>query len=322
MKPFYDSTPLLKDSTALRSRFEQDGYCFIKGAIDPTLLKVLNNEIIKIMDIKGWLKTDSPADKAVPGTIPHVEGEEEFFRVYDEVQRSEAFHSLPHHPQILSKLQALLGNSAFPHPLSIARLVFPDNNEWATPPHQDYANNQGTEDLYACWIPLSDCPQKMGSLSILEGSHKLGLLPLKFSLGAGHRQADIDERIMGLEWLASDFAIGDILIFHSLTIHQSLPNISDVMRLSVDYRFQREHESLTENCLLPHFKRLLWDDIYRGWKDKSLSYYWQKKQFDVVSWDAELHKIPADTEADAIRQKVIYDRKRKKKNEKIKNEMK
>jgi ectoine hydroxylase-related dioxygenase (phytanoyl-CoA dioxygenase family) len=313
MKEFSDSSPLLNDQQALRDRFNRDGYIFLKNAVNISPLTSLRKELLGILQAQGWLKPRTDLNEAIPWTIPHVEGEEEFFKVYDKIQRLESFHALSHHPSVLSKLKVLLGESAFPHPLSIARLVFPDNDDWATPPHQDYPNNQGTEDLYACWIPLSDCPQEMGSLSILEGSHKLGLMPLKFSLGAGHRQADLDSRFEKLNWVASDFELGDMLIFHSLTVHRSLANSRDCMRLSVDYRFQRENEPLTDSCLHPHFQRESWDEIYQDWKDKSLKYYWRNKSYQVADWDSNLHNIPEETEADAIREKVIYDRKRQNK---------
>ncbi len=90
-------------------------------------------------------------------------------------------------------MRQVLGDSAFPHPLSIVRLVFPDTPELATPPHQDYPNNQGTENLTAAWIPLDDCSVSDGALAILEGSHKFGLFPRQFHLGPGNRGAILSD---------------------------------------------------------------------------------------------------------------------------------
>ena len=48
-------------------------------------------------------------------------------------------------------------------------------------------------------------------------------------------------------------------MFHSLTIHKSLPNqFPDRLRLSVDYRYQPLSHPVTEGSLLPHFNRLSW----------------------------------------------------------------
>ena len=205
----------------------------------------------------------------------------------------------------------VLGKTVFPHPLSICRLVFPNNTAWSTPPHQDYPNNQGTEDLYASWIPLGDCPQKLGSLAILRSSHLLGLLPLSYSLGAGHRQCVLDNRHEQLEWVSGDFASGDLLVFHSLTVHRALPNKTKQMRLSVDYRFQREYEDITAPCLEPHFQRESWEQIYQGWQRQDLQYYWRNKQFNLVEWNSKMHDLSESEFKESIRIKLNYDRQRR-----------
>lgn len=309
MKPFLDSTSFIDDPDQLRQQFNDNGYIFLRNLVDVDKLTALRKQFIQIMQSCGWLKNNDH-QHIIPSTIPYVEGEEEYFKVYDEIQKLESFHSLSHDPEVMRIMQILLGETAFPHPLSIARLVFPGNNAWATPPHQDYPNNQGTEDLLACWMPLTDCPTYRSGLSILEGSHKLGLMPLKFSLGAGHRQVDLSAQAQQLEWCASDIQLGDALIFHSLTIHRSLENTTPEMRLSVDYRYQREHEPLTENSLNPHFQRVPWSEIYKHWNSKALQYYWQDKDFSVVDW-RDLHKISEAEEQDGLKQRIIYDRKRK-----------
>ena len=310
MKPFFDSSALLQFPEQLKQRFDDDGYVFLKQVIKPEVLVSLRHDIIDIMHRKDWLKAVTPDGMAIPGVQPYVEGEQGYFSVYDELQKLESFHVLAHHPSLKPVLSALLGASAFPHPLGIARLVFPANDAWATPPHQDYPNNQGTEDLYACWIPLHRCPHELGRLNILQGSHKFGVLPLRPALGAGHRKASLEGLSKGLQWLGSDFELGDILIFHSLTVHCSAPNKTDTMRLSVDFRYQRENEALTENSLHPHFKRLSWEEIYQDWKSRELCYYWEKKKFHYGQWRDDLHDIPEDSVSDAIHERIIYDRRR------------
>ncbi len=209
-------------------------------------------------------------------------------------------------------MQAAVGETAFPHPLSIARLVFPNNEECTTPPHQDYPNNQGTRALNACWMPLMDCPTKLGTLAILPGSQNLGLMPLDFSLGAGGRQAVLSEAAQALHWHTSDFELGDALIFNSMTLHTALPNCSDKQfRLSVDYRFQQEDKALTEMVLSPHFDRLSWEEIYSGWKSSALKYYWRHKRYHIADWDSSIHILPEGHMHEAVRQTLIYDQRRK-----------
>jgi ectoine hydroxylase-related dioxygenase (phytanoyl-CoA dioxygenase family) len=291
LQPFEDSSSLLDDPQALCARFERDGYVLLKGVVDRDLMLEARRAITEVCRAHGWLDPAYNPMAAIPQAGPFVEGEAKYLEVYDDIQRLEAFHAVPHHRSVSRCMTALLGPTAFPHPLSIARLMFPGNDEWATPQHQDYPNNQGTYDLYACWMPLADCAVADGSLSILRGSHTFGVAPLRASLGAGSRRAELDERYDELDWVGGDLALGDALVFHSLTVHRSLPNRGDALRLSVDYRFQREGEALTAGCLEPHFGRLSWDEIYASWQRDALKYYWHDKRFTVAEWDATLHEI-------------------------------
>ena len=311
MKAFFDSSALVTNPHALRDRFDRDGYIYIPGLLDTQPLLDLRRQIVDICADCHWLKPGTDPMDAISWTVPKVEGEEEYFEVYDAVQRLQNFHALPHQPALMEVMRILLGGSAFPHPLSIARLVFPDNQDWSTPPHQDFFNNQGTSELYAGWIPLSDCPTSLGSLAILEGSQKLGMLPMEYALGAGYRQTSLTDDCKRLKWVAGNFKLGDVIIFHSLTVHRALANKTDQMRISVDYRYQAENEDISENCLLSHFDRQDWAAIYDGWDRDDLKYYWRDKVVNKVSWDTSIGSLPEDHIGKAIKLQRGYDLGRK-----------
>jgi hypothetical protein len=204
-------------------------------------------------------------------------------------------------------MKQVLGESVFPHPLSIVRMVFPHAPELSTPPHQDFPNNQGTPDLTAAWIPLGDCTLENGALAILEGSHRFGVLPVQFHLGPGNRGVELDSRFDRCRWLSADFRAGDILLFPALTVHRALDNCSaDSLRLSVDFRYQLEGEALTEGCLHPHFRCLEWEEIYRGWLSEQYQYYWKNREYDVVAWNEGLHQLPDGHMDEALRQEIIF----------------
>lgn len=80
------------------------------------------------------------------------------------------------------------------------------------------------------------------------------------------------------------------------------------MRLSVDYRFQREHEPLTAGCLEPHFGRLSWGEIYRDWSREDLKYYWRDKQFEVLPWDSTVHPLSEEDRKEAVRKWMLWQR--------------
>jgi len=194
--------------------------------------------------------------------------------VYNKLQCSEAFHALAQDPNLLSMLQSLFGEPVLAHPRNIARIIFPNNTLHTTPSHQDYIHVQGTEETYTAWIPLGDCPTNLGSLAVLAGSHRTGILPVHQAYGAGG--VGIDTESLTNRWVGGDFSIGDVIVFHSLTVHKALPNQSpNQIRLSVDYRYQPLSHPVSEDSLQPHHRQVDWPTVYECWKSDRYQYYWR-----------------------------------------------
>jgi ectoine hydroxylase-related dioxygenase (phytanoyl-CoA dioxygenase family) len=282
--PMRTSNDLLDDPAALRERLEADSYLFLKRILDPAKVLRLRSQICESLAGLGWIEGGPFAMQAVTKVRPLHEDQEAFFEGYDAVQRLEDFHTLAHDDDLTALMRSVVGETAFPHPLKVARLAFPAHYEVATPPHQDYPNNQGTPNLTAAWIPVGDCPRDLGSLAVLRGSSRYGLLPLDAHPAAGNRQAVLPEEMLrDLRWVTTDFEAGDVLVFSSHTVHAALHNATEFnLRISVDFRYQREREPLTELVLHPHFGRISWDEIYAGWKSEAFQYYWHDLEFDVV----------------------------------------
>ena len=101
----------------------------------------------------------------------------------------------------------------------------------------------------------------MGGLAIARGSHRHGVRDFTVSSGAGGME--VIDPLEG-SWVAGPMAAGDVLIFHSLTVHKGLPNASDRLRMSLDNRYQRASEPICERCLVPYAGCGSWDEIYAG----------------------------------------------------------
>ena len=312
---FADMTPsndLLADREALRARLAEEGYLYFKELIDRDRILALRRDILEILGDRGWVAGGDKLDDAEAVGFPVREGDEEFFEAYDDVQRLESFHALAHDDLLLSAVKQALGESAFPHPLKVSRLVFPSEPEVSTPPHQDFLNNQGSPGLTAAWIPLGDCPMKQGTLAVLRGSHRYGVLPLEFSLGPGNRQAVVPNEMRDqLTWVTNDFGAGDVLMFGALTVHSSLHNATSRMRISVDFRYQCEGEEASDLVLQPHFERLSWEEIYAGWESDELKYYWRDLDFPVVAYDRTPFEASEPAGLDAVKEVMIYEHWRK-----------
>lgn len=222
---------------------------------------------MQVVAVHGWLKagTDVMDGIADIESFDRVDPLKAAFcgtgvplDAYQGVYRIEDFHAIGHDPALLSLYDRLLGGHVLRQPLSIARRV------------------------------------QLGGLTVLVGSHADGLLTYHACKGAGELEAYICNS--GHNWGIADFRAGDVLTFTSLTVHRSQPNIrGQQVRLSLDMRYQRDDEPITHGPLTPHCDILSWDEVYQGWTDESLQYYWNDRNLQLVDHDEELrwqkHKI-------------------------------
>ena len=104
-----------------------------------------------------------------------------------------------------------------------------------TPPHQDNYYIGGSDETWTTWIPTGDCSAALGSLAVASGTHKLGKLAVQQTANRGVAVILPDD----ITWAGGDFHCGDVLAFHSLTIHQGQDNESgNRLRMSLDYLYQ------------------------------------------------------------------------------------
>lgn len=284
----YELSPakhLLDEPGGQRALLDRDGFVFFRGLLPREEILRVRRGILGCCRAAGWLLDgpDSLDGRADPAKAC-VEPEPAFIAVYREVQKLEAFHALAHHGALLALAESVLGEPALPHPNKIARLSFPQNVRHTTPAHQDFPFIQGTAETFTAWIPLGDVPRQLGGLMVNAGTHTGGLYEYHLSLGAGGM--GIDSSTLPDRWHTSDYRMGDVLLFHSHMVHRALPNLTpDLMRLSVDYRYQARSQPIAEPNLLPHTGQATWEEIYRDWQSEELQFYWKRIDLAVSRFD-------------------------------------
>ena len=289
-----DSTPLLDDPARLRARADDQGHLFFRGLLPAQDVLRVRAEMLAVVEQFGWR---APGQHALGGMID-VEALNRVAEVelrtdigvsaaaYAAVQKLESVHRLPHHPKLLSLYETLFGGRVLVHPRHIARMITPHHAMVPTPPHQDFPLIQGTDQTWTCWLPIGDCPRAMGGLTVLRGSHRKGCLPIEPARGAGRIAAQLCPSES--DWVAGDFACGDVLTFPSYTVHKALPSqVTDQIRLSMDVRYQPADQAVEHKSLLPHCN-LTWDEIYADWKRDDLKYYWRREQLELTPFDDTL----------------------------------
>jgi hypothetical protein len=286
---FEDATPLLEKPDELRAQANRDGYLFFRGLLPADDILNVRRQLLQILDDSGWIRRDADLMEGLVDPVGAA-GLEDWGgtgvnqAAYLATQKLEAFHRLAHHPQLIHVYEQLFGKAVLPHPRNIARLMVPTTRLAPTPMHQDFIHIQGTRNVWTCWIPLGDIPRALGGLSVLQRSHDLGVLGVTAAAGAGGLEAILCN--VNLPWVEHDYQVGDVLTFNSCTVHKALPNQTpERIRVSTDFRYQPADEDLEEKSLQPHMQVASWEEIYAGWPDSDLKYYWQKHDLELSPWD-------------------------------------
>jgi ectoine hydroxylase-related dioxygenase (phytanoyl-CoA dioxygenase family) len=240
------------DAGELRARMDQHGHLLFRGLLPVASVLEARAEALDLCREAGWIDpAAAPLEARWSAHAPRpADASPEWMAFYGRWTRAASFNALPEHPALVAVAGKLLGDAVLVHPRKIGRVGFPQNEGQQTPVHQDFFHVRGTAETYTAWVPLGDCPRKLGCLAVADGSHKLGFRDHEPSAGPGGFAVDAGD---GAAWRCEDFAAGDVIIFHSLTMHKALPNrTQDQIRISLDNRYQRSTDEVDPGSLQPH----------------------------------------------------------------------
>jgi hypothetical protein len=265
------SDELLGDPVALRQRMEEDGYLFMPGLLRRDEVLLARQAMLEKLAEAGVVDTRFPLMDAIaaPGTqvafMPEL--------AHDNPALMQVVYNGP----MMAFFEQFLGDTVRHFDFTWVRAVAPGQG---TAPHMDVVfMGRGTPRLYTAWTPIGDIPVSMGGLLILEQSHKHERLNKNYGAkdvdafctnkrgegytkmgGGGNIAASgwlsndaikLRERLGG-RWLTADFKAGDVLIFSVFTVHTSLDNGSNAIRLSTDTRYQLASEPIDERWIGEH----------------------------------------------------------------------
>ncbi len=281
--PFVDCSPLLGDRERLQAAARERGYLFFRGLLPAADVAAVRRAVLRVTAAHGALAEDAAREDAVARTGVHLteyDRTPEFVSYYRDLQRLRVFHALPHHPRLMDALEQLLGEAVWVHPRHIVHAIFPADLQYTTPPHQDFQPVRGAPDTWTAWVPFGGCDAPLGGLAVAEGSNARGWLPV----GADNETVTVDAEE---RWAWSPMQAGDVLLFHSLTIHQGVDNTSgDRIRLAGSFRYQRVSDPVDAAALTVHLGVLDWEQVYADWApDDPLRYYWRPLPLQIQpSW--------------------------------------
>ena len=299
MKPFCEVQASQITLRSLRAPMRAKGYVLVRGLLPQSDVGKVLGEVTQVISAAGWLLPGyDPLERVANVRAACGDPDPGFKRTYQEVFNLQAFHALPHHPVLERVMKMLAGSRLLVHPKPIGRLIFPNCERLTVHAHQDYRFMGGDTECFTLWIPLHDCPVEVGPLQIMEGSHRSGFLT--------HEEENLRvpalpaDATAGGEWAGGPIYAGDVLIFHSLTVHAALPNLSRQMRISLDCRFQDYARALNPAILaFAGESGKSWEKTYRGWHSDELKYYWKKLPLTFKPSKAELRELSMNAESPA-----------------------
>jgi len=165
-----DSSNLVDQPAALKRVFDEDGYVFLRNALDRDRVNAARGVVLQKLFEVGDIK--SPVYEGQPtGTSCRKDLHDDLGLFWKSVSECQAVRDVTHGSQLSSIAEAVLGTPATGTDYVILRVASPRNG---TRLHYDLPFfNRYLGPLTTCWIPFGDLQFGQGTLTVIEESHKL-----------------------------------------------------------------------------------------------------------------------------------------------------
>ena len=256
------------DHAKLTATLAEEGYLFVRNLIDPKKISPLRDAIRQLLVANDFVVNDPEFQLKSTGKFPESDELTPVGRIGRKISELPLLQQVIHADELNEFLEVLFAGKVFSwvENADRVRIMFQGDGsastggqqfEYATPAHQDGYHFR--VNFVTCWIPLMDIDLATGGLALRKNSHKNGIHQHWFhgahylGIAANACQAEDFAKIGGVPvagdvapndslktWLRSNYQAGDVLIFHPHMIHRGFPNQSPQLRLSADFRYQRQ----------------------------------------------------------------------------------
>ncbi len=275
-----DSSAIAEDAEQLQQRMAEDGYLYLPGYLNRDEVIAARQVITERLLEQGYL---DPSYPAMEGRLK-ADAHNPYFKV-DLTYNNPALMRVVYDGPMMAVFERLFGKPVRHFDFTWFRAVGPGKG---TSPHCDIVYmGRGTHNLCTAWTPIADISLELGGLMVLEGSHRrtdvLGAYQAQDvdtycengpnveavqtgkihwehwqnwkTPGAGWDGAITGDPValreqLGGRWLTSpEYRMGDVLIFSMRTVHASIDNQTNYIRLSSDTRYQPADEPADERWI-------------------------------------------------------------------------
>lgn len=278
-----DSSAHVDDADYLRKKMEEDGYLYLRNFYPREDVLASRKVVTDRLLAEGILNGNYPSMDGILADVKVVNKRTAFNSATNDGKEVKAYNpedltdgnqplwDLVNSARAMDFFTVFFGTASARFRHIWFRAV---GTGLGTPPHCDWVYmSRGSRNLYTTWVPMGDTPLHVGGLMILENSHKqtdriknylskdvddyCEGSPNAEKLRSGEKLFEFDGVLtknpfklrenFGGRWLTAEYEAGDVLIFKSTaTIHASLDNQSDRIRISADTRYQPANEPADE----------------------------------------------------------------------------
>jgi hypothetical protein len=236
------------------AQFHQDGYLVLEDVLSPTDLQPVIDEINEAVDA-GARRLHAEGELS---SLYEEEGfETRLTRITAETERlywsicsgqlcGPGIFGLLTHPRLLDMAESLLGEELIASSAYRLRPKIPGFAHGVVPWHQDSGYFEPHCDsglILTMWVALVDATEERGCMQMLPGAHH-GPVARHYSNRERRYLEILPADLPAGEVRTEPVRAGGVVLFGNRTPHQSTPNTTDVIRWSMDLRYQ--------SATLPH----------------------------------------------------------------------
>jgi phytanoyl-CoA hydroxylase len=229
-------------------QFEDDGYTVVDRLFTDAELQPVIDEISQDLDkrckeaVAAGTLSRTYEEYDFEHRLAHVNAEDVTISksMWDTKLVLPSFFNLMTNPKLLDVAEQFCGPEIIASSVYRLRPKVPSHSWSPVPWHQDSAYFEAYCDLglvMTVWVPLVDATEERGCLWVMPRMHKGGLFFHKPDEMA-HYLVIPDEEFSGSQAVSAPVPKGGVLLLTNRTPHASFENKTDIVRWSMDLRYQ------------------------------------------------------------------------------------
>ncbi len=239
-------TKILTDSQV--AAFQRDGYLLVHSLFDREETDIL----------RQTAKTDA-AMKQHAHDLKDGEGGATKLVLWNQVGE-DVYGAVARSPRIVHAMEQLLGDEVYHYHSKMSIKEPFTGGAWSW--HQDYGywymNGCLYPDMASAFIAVDPNTRENGCLQVLKGSHRMGRVEHgKFGDQTGADPERVENAMKIMELAYVEMAPGDVLFFHSNTLHRSDQNKSPNPRWSMICCYNTKHNNPYKASHHPFYEKLV-----------------------------------------------------------------